>query len=260
MEKNIFRAVLLLCFSCEVVNIDYLEPIMITYEPAGVRTNSAILGGYVLGEGGKDVTEYGIVLSETFPPTVDDNRFIEGERVGYFSKRYENLDPNTTYYYSTYGINETGVGYGQIYEFKTNPEPACSYSTNNFISLGESSININDVIYESPSGFNDGNVQFETRTSSSTLTITLQFNEINNALPFTGEYNTLSNFDNQSVKSNGEVKLIITDFGIGSLGGGNAKQGEKIYIENNGTNITFIYCDVNVADKYTLNGKYTYIP
>ncbi|MEW4922476.1 hypothetical protein [Algibacter sp. 2305UL17-15] len=261
MRKIILALFSLVFLTCEVVNIDYLKPIMITNEPSSVLTNSAILGGRVLGEGGQDITEYGLVFSETFPPTIADNKIIEGERIGAFAKRYEDLKSHSTYYCSAYGINETGVGYGQIYEFTTNSEPVCNPVNNNFINLGQSSIPINDVVYKNPSGFNDGNVQFQTRTSSSTLYITLQFNELNADLPLTGEYITVSTFDNQSIRSNREVKLDITDFGFGSLGGAYAGAGEKIYLENNGANtINFIFCDVEVNSNYTLNGKYTYIP
>lgn len=262
MRKIILLIFSLIFFTCEIVNIDYLKPIIITYQPTSILTNSVVLSGQVFGEGGKDITEYGAVWSETFPPTIQDNKMVEGERVGYFNKRYEGFKSNTTYYYAAYGINEVGVGYGSVYEFKTNPEPSCNPTINNLINLGNGNISMNNIEFENSSlEFNDGNLQFETKTTGSTLKITLNFNEINGGFPLTGEYLTVSNFDNQSIKSNGEVKLSITDFGFGSLGGGKASEGQKIYIENDGSNnITFIYCNVNVSDKYTLNGKYTYTP
>ena len=258
MKKIILVLISTLILSCEVVNIDYLTPVMITDEPLSILANSAIMGGRVLGEGGLDVVEYGIVYSESFPPTINDSKIIEGERVGSFTKRYEVFDANTTYYYTTYGINEIGIGYGAVYEFTTDAEPLCNPTYNNILDIGDSVISINDVVYEEPSGFNDGNVQFQTRTSSSTLKVTLQFNEINGDLPLTGEYVTVVGFDNQSMQSNGEVMLNITDFGLGSLGGGVAESEQKIYVQNDGNNITFIYCGVTVTSNYTLDGKYTY--
>lgn len=263
MKKILFTLLSFAFFTCEIVNIDYLEPIMKTNEPTSVLTNSSIFGGRVLGEGGLDVIEFGIVYSENFPPTIEDNKSIEGNRIGYFSKRYDGLKSNTTYYCSAYGINETGVGYGEVYEFKTNAEPICSPVTNNRINTGNnvnSIISIDNVVSDDRFlGFNDGNVQFQTSTSWSTLRIILQFNEIDAELPLTGEYNTVYNFDNQSIRSNGEVKLNISDFGIGNLGGAESSPGNKIYVKNDGSgNITFIFCDVVVNENYTLDGKYTY--
>ncbi len=262
MKKIISITFSLFFFACEVVNIDYLEPIMITGEPTSILTNSAIFSGRVLGEGGKDVIEYGIVWSESFPPTIQDNKSIEGQRIGIFSERYQGLKSNTTYYCSAYGINEVGVGYGVVYEFTTNSEPPCNPPIDNRIDLGEEILNIENIIFKNESlGFNDGNVQFQTRTSNSTAYITMQFNEINGDLPLTGEYITVNTFDNQSIKSNREVKLKITDFGIGSLGGGKADPNEKVYIQNDGTdNITFIFCNVVINENYTLNGKCSFTP
>jgi hypothetical protein len=237
---------------------------MITDEPISVLTNSAVLGGRVFGEGGKDVIEYGVVWSENFPPTINDNKVVEGMRLGSFSKRYSGFKPNTTYYYSTYGINQEGIGYGTTYNFVTNAKPPCSHPIDNRIDTNNNVngvINIDDVVYENPSGFNDGNVRFKTGTFSSTLRITLNFNEIGSDLPLTGEYITVISFDNQSIKSNREVMLSITDFGLGSLGGGKANSGKKIYVENDGFgHLSFTFCDVTVNNNYTLNGKFTYKP
>lgn len=263
MNKLILMTLFITFFNCEITNIDYLKPIISTNEPSSILTNSAVLGGKVLGEGGKDITEYGVVWSQTFPPTSDDNKMIEGERIDWFSKRYEGLMSNTTYYYSAYGINEVGVGYGEIYEFTTNAEPSCTPITNNRLDLGEEILDIGNVVFTNESlGFYDGNIQFQTRSSYSTAYVTLNFKEKNGELPLTGEYTTIREFDSESKQSDGEVMLGISDWGFGKLGGGYAANDQKIYVENDGlNNITFIFCDINVGEsKYTLNGKYTYNP
>jgi hypothetical protein len=133
MKKIIFIFICTTFFSCEITNIDYLKPIITTDEPTNILTNSAILGGKVLGEGGKDITEYGVVWSETFPPTIEDNKSAEGERIGWFSNSYESLKAGTTYYYAAYGINEVGVGYGEVHEFTTSQEASCTPSENYFL-------------------------------------------------------------------------------------------------------------------------------
>jgi len=261
MKKILFTLLSFLIFGCEVKNIDYLTPIMITGVPEQVLANSALLGGEVIGEGGKDVSEYGIVWSENFPPTIDDFKSIEGSRIGFFSKTYTNLKANTTYYCSAYGINEQGVGYGRVFEFKTSPKAPCSPSEENTIDLKFEEIKIDTQRKQDPFGFNDGNVEFEVSSSSASPRIIIQFNEIGQRLPLTGEYITVREFDGESIRSNGEVKLKIIDFSIGGNGGDSVRTSEKIYIENDGKKIDFIFCDVTFrgSNSYVLNGKFTYL-
>lgn len=258
MKKFSVILIILLFGSCKIENINYFEPIITTDEPKRVLTNSALLGGSALAEGGKDITEFGIVWSKNFPPTIDDNKNIEGERLGSFSKLYSDFESNTTYYYCAYGLNEVGVGYGEIYTFTTSAEPICSPQLENYLDLGSSDLQVDDVTNEEPSGFNEGNIEFTAFGSNSSARVILQFNEIDSALPLTGLYNTVRSFDNQSVKSNGELKLKILDFGIGSQGGGSATVGERVYIRNENDKITFIFCDIPVGNNYILNGKFTY--
>ncbi|TXE16286.1 hypothetical protein ES692_13250 [Psychroserpens burtonensis] len=261
MKKLLFISLCFLVFGCEIENISSTAPYMITYAPESILTNTANLSGKVLGEGGSNITEYGIVWSETFPPNINDTKRIEGERIGFFSTNYTDFNANTTYYCASYGINEIGVAYGQIFEFTTTSEPACEPTIDNYIDLGQSNIIIDTVDYENPSGFNDGNVQFETNTWTSALRMKLRFNEIDGNFPLTGEYTTVFEYDNQSTKSNGEIVVSITDFGSGSLGGGYAQAEQKVYVENDGSdNITFIFCGVTVSDDYELTGKFTYNP
>ncbi|TCI95010.1 hypothetical protein [Tenacibaculum sp. M341] len=258
MKKLIIVFALFTLFGCEIENIDFITPIVLTDEPSSVLTNSAVLGGEVVAEGGKDVIEYGVVWSENSSPTINDNKSVEGERLGSFSNLYSNLKSNTKYFYSAYAISEIGVGYGKVYEFTTSSEPSCDPAIDNRIDTGVNQINIDMVKNQDPTGFNDGNIEFEASSGFSTARFFLQFNEINKSLPLTGEYKTVDLFDNQSTRSNGEVKLKITDFGLGSLGGGSAPIGETVYVENKDGKITFIFCGVNVGDVYNLSGKFTY--
>jgi hypothetical protein len=261
MKKLLFLSLCFLIFSCEIENISSTAPYMITYAPESVLTNTANLSGKVLGEGGNNISEYGIVWGETYPPTISDTKRIEGERLGFFSDTYSGFIANTTYYCASYGINDLGIAYGQVFEFTTTSEPDCEPTLENYIDLGQSNIIINSVDYENPSGFNDGNVEFETSTWTSTLRMLLQFNEVDGALPLTGEYTTVFEYDTQSIKSNGEIVVSIIDFGFGSLGGGSALVDQKVYVDNDGANtITFIFCGVNVSDDYDLLGKITYNP
>lgn len=259
IKNYAFTVFIIFFFSCEVENITYQTPYVLTDAPSSILSTSAILGGTVLGEGGRDVTEYGVVWSEQFPPTIQDSKIIEGTRLGTFSRRYEVFQPNRTYYIAAYAMNEVGVSYGGVYEFVTDSEPPCEPVQENVMNLGQNSIAISSVAFEDPPGFDEGNAQFETSSFGSAARIVLQFNEIDGEFPLTGEYTTVFGFDNQSIRSNGEVRLRIIDFSIGGLGGASAAPGEKIYVENDGQQITFIYCDVEVGSQYVFTGKYTYV-
>lgn len=247
--------------SCEIENIDYLRPFVITKEPHNVLSNSAFLGGEVIGEGGKDVTEYGVVWSTNNPPTINDFKEIRGTRLGEFFDLYSGFSPNTTYYYSAYGINEVGVSYGRVYQFTTSSEPPCDPVTDNYIHLGDTNNNtlsITDVELSYPDWpFDNGNIEFETSSFSSTAKITVQFNETDNNFPLTGEYTVVSDFGDNNF-SVGEAQLYIIDFGLFTPGSATAVPGTKFYVENENNTVTIIFCDTPIGDTYVFNGKFSY--
>lgn len=119
-------------FSCQIENYVFLKPVMVSNEPTNILGTSAEVSGYVLGEGGKNVSEYGAVVSLNNPPTINDIKVKYGERKGSFTEIIENLKIGSTYYYSAYGINEEGTGYGDVFKFTTNSKPKCSPSKNTF--------------------------------------------------------------------------------------------------------------------------------
>lgn len=258
--KKLFVFVILFLMSCEVENYNYIVPVVETYEASSVQINSATLGGIVLSEGGKDVSEYGVVWSTSNPPTINDNKEIKGARLGEFYDSYVTFQPNTKYFYAAYAINEVGVSYGQIGNFTTQVEIPCNPTTNNYINLSTSQIAINNVDVTYPSySFGDGNIQFETSTSSSTARITVQFDEVDRNFPLTGEYTVTNspNFGSNINLSEGYAKLFITDWGWGSAGHATAVVGTKFYVENDGTKVNVIFCNTPVGTQYVLNGKFS---
>ena len=258
--KKLFLLLLVVACSCEIDNIDYLTPIVITEEPVNVQANTAVLGGAVLGEGGKDVTEFGLVWSTSDSPTVNDSKLVKGKRLGAFSELIGGFENATTYYYRAYAINEVGIGYGQTFQFTTNAQAACDPERDNFIDTNTEQITITDVDLSFPSyGFDEGNLQFETTSYYSSIKIRVQFNEIDRIFPQTGQYTTIQgDFDGQYNLSNGSAKLYLIDYGIGSQGGATAVPGTIFYVENDGTDLTIIFCDTPLGEPYVLNGKFTY--
>jgi len=107
-------------------NMVYFKPLMYTDEPQDIFANSVKLGGEVLSEGGMDILEYGIVYSTNYPPTINNDKIVVGNRVGRFSNIFSDFLAGTTYYYTAFGTNSEGTGYGQVYEFTTMAEAPCN--------------------------------------------------------------------------------------------------------------------------------------
>ncbi|UPQ78620.1 fibronectin type III domain-containing protein [Flavobacterium azooxidireducens] len=244
---------------CEIENINYKVPLVISYEPENVLTNSAILGGIVLAEGGKDVTEYGVVVSTSENPTINDTKVVIGNRLGEFFIAYSNLQPATTYFYRAYGVNEVGAGYGESYQFTTGVATPCNPTQPNRVDYGFGQLNVNNVSLNEDAYYSEsGNLEFEATSSFSAARIFVSFNEINANYPLTGEYTITneSNFNSFNNLSKGKARLNIMNFGMGGPAAATAQPGTKIYVENDGFVMTIIFCNTSMGN-YSLNGKFS---
>jgi hypothetical protein len=262
MKKFSVLLLAILISGCEIDKIDYIVPIVITYEPENIQANSASLGGIVRSEGGKKITEYGIAWGENPNPTVNDNKIPKGSRLGETFETYSLFKENTTYYCRFYATNETGVGYGDEYSFKTSITAPCNPTVNNSVNLGNTKISINSVEKSYPSwGFDEGNIEFLTSSSSATARIYVQFNENNRNAPLTGEYTVEGgDFGNGINLSTGKARLFIQDYGgWNGPSGDTAAAGTKFYVKNDGKTLTIIFCNTAVGKKYILNGKFSYV-
>ncbi|WP_281232529.1 hypothetical protein [Flavobacterium gelatinilyticum] len=261
MKKVFLLFLLVVLNGCEIENINYSVPIIFSYEPENVQTTSASLGGEIASEGGKKISEFGIVWSKSANPTVNDNKIAEGTGRGETFKTYNIFEPATTYYYRFYAVNEIGAGYGKEYSFTTGEKAPCNPTTDNQISLSRSlpTISINDVEISNPGwGFNEGNIEFKTSASYSTVRIIVQFNEYNQNPPLTGTYTVVSgDFGNNKNLSTGEAKLSIENYG-GYPGGAVAATGTKFYVKNENNVVSIIFCDTPVGENYMLNGKFSH--
>ena len=260
--KKVFLllVVVLLSGGCEIEKANYTTAIVHTYEPTSVLTSSASLGGIVLTEGGKNVYEYGIVWSTNATPTINDTKIIKGSRLGEFFDNYTGFQPSTNYYYAAYAINDEGVSYGEVYNFKTTEEAPCNPVQNNFVNFGQGNLTIINTSVDNPSPFsNEGNIQFTTTASFSSASFIIQFNENNSNYPQTGTY-TVVNHDHfggdSSTLSIGEAKLRIQNFGISLPYSSIADAGTKFYVKNENNVMTVIFCNTHVGSSI-LNGKFS---
>ncbi len=84
-----------------------------------ITSNSARVTAEIVNDFGSTVTERGICWAQSNNPSVNDNRIISGEGTGVFSTNMTELNPGTIYYLKAYAINEVGIAYGELSQFKT---------------------------------------------------------------------------------------------------------------------------------------------
>jgi hypothetical protein len=128
-------------------------------------STSAIVEGYVLENGGADITAHGIAWAMHFNPTTSNNTEIPDSQTGIFSVPLNGLTPGTTYYARTFATNSVGTGYGNCidfvaaapvgiedknavgHDFKIHPNPASGMTTFSFQieSAGNITLTILDV-------------------------------------------------------------------------------------------------------------------
>lgn len=80
-------------------------------------STSAIVQGYILEDGGADITERGIAWATHFNPTIGNNTEVPDSETGTFSITLSGLTPGTTYYARTFATNSEGTGYGNCVAF-----------------------------------------------------------------------------------------------------------------------------------------------
>jgi hypothetical protein len=95
-------------------------PKVSTTEVSDITLTSASSGGVVNDEG-TEVSMRGVCYSMTNDhPTVNDDKItIDGDGVGVFTSKIENLEPNTLYYVRAYAMNSAGAAYGETFSFRT---------------------------------------------------------------------------------------------------------------------------------------------
>lgn len=241
----------LIC-SCEINNTVYLKPTAITYEPQNVLTNSAVLGGNIIGEGGLINTEFGMVWSTSFPPTINDNKSIEGERLGTFSNIYTNLAANTIYYCSAYAINEQGVGYGEVWQFTTGQEASCQPQNNYFeaqtnLNMQNGSFTATDVVVEDTYLGGDYYMKAEKGFISNFIEVQVHFDgSFENLL--SGSYPIVSDLDFAfQIPNKAAVILRYSGSNFVPVDGG------TVYIEQSGDDYFVILCDLQMTGSINFN-------
>jgi len=175
---------------------------------------------------------------------VDENVDYEPYKT-YFSTNINSLQPNTKYYYTCFTRNGN-YEKNDWAEFTTSEIP-CTYSQNNYISVSgiwqNVSVEIND-----PLCCDEGN--FGIRFGTWPNIYEINFNELNNGYPNTGQYFgidyrfDISDYNKEVVKSSNQVLI-----------GNNSTPNTKLFVNNDGVTLTIIFCNTTLRNGKILNGK-----
>lgn len=270
MKRLLFAFILSYSFlGCSVENINVYTPVMYSDQPEDVLGTSAKLGGGVVSDAGSPVTEFGFVYSEHENPTIEDHKVVIGQGINTFQSSYELFEPSHTYYFRTYGINQTGVGYSPAVSFTTSDEVPCVPEKDNFITYYWDYYNMNVALnvyengldYDNLQGFGPGNLQFYARAKTwddARRAFTLQFKETDKKLPKTGVYTTVDEFEFNDDFSENKVKFLYSEYDVWGTGA-EIYSGQKIYVRNENGVITFIFCNITLGEDI-INGTFTYTP
>lgn len=106
-------------FTLDSLDVDY-TPIVTTSSATEVTDNSAIIGGNVINEGSKSISERGVCWSLNVNPTISDSKISKGVGIGVFTDTISNLTVGTTYHCRAYATNVIGTSYGSDIVFTTS--------------------------------------------------------------------------------------------------------------------------------------------
>ena len=98
---------------------DLVLPVVSTLTTiTNITGNAASCGGIVTDDKGQTVTARGVCWS-TSNPSIKDSLSADGNGVGSYTSKLQNLLPNTTYFVRAYATNSNGTTYGDAMSFRT---------------------------------------------------------------------------------------------------------------------------------------------
>ena len=115
------------------------SPTVKTLEVQAIDSTTFRVKCVVDADGGSEVTERGICFNTYGDPTLDDETMQHNSvGTGQYTIRMESLPTNTKYYVRAYAKNGTGIGFGEVLDFKTGGETSKPQV---------STVEVNDVTY-----------------------------------------------------------------------------------------------------------------
>ena len=165
--------------------------------------------------------------------------------IAYYKTTINSLAPNTKYFYTCFTKN--GIYEKEDWEEFTTSEIPCTQTQNNYVNISGTWSTVSPTINDT-SCCNEGN--FGIKFGSWPNIYEVNFNELNNGLPKTGQYFgvdyafDISGYNIQVVKSSNQVLI-----------GSSSTPNTKLFVTNNGTTLTIIFCNTTLRDGSILNGK-----
>jgi hypothetical protein len=137
---------------------------------ADIGLVNAFSGGEITNDGGRTVTQRGVVWSSFPNPTIEENEGMteNGQGTGAFTSVLENLAPSTNYFVSAYAITEAGVSYGVQRTFQTEVATMASVRTREMYSISYNSARAGGEVLETGnSDVTERGLVWNTRSSPS---------------------------------------------------------------------------------------------
>lgn len=109
------------CKEDDVNNNNYLfqVPVLTTVSISNIEPTTAKSGGNITYGGGATISTRGVCWSTVDPPTILNNKTVDGAGTGSFTSNISELSPNVTYFVRAYATNSRGTGYGNTLVFTT---------------------------------------------------------------------------------------------------------------------------------------------
>jgi uncharacterized protein (TIGR02145 family) len=106
-----------------LTTLSYPVPVLTTSAVIGITRTTAICGGTVTSDSAAPVSRRGVCWSTNPLPNIYDPNTTDGDGVGSFSSSITGLDGGISYNIRAYAINVSGVGYGNVVNFRTLQVP-----------------------------------------------------------------------------------------------------------------------------------------
>ncbi len=104
----------------EIEETNFTKPILETLTITEITEFTAVSGGNITSNGGKEIISRGVCWSLNTLPTILDNITSDGTEIGEFKSSILNLNEDTNYYLRSYATNSIGTSYGNELSFRTN--------------------------------------------------------------------------------------------------------------------------------------------
>ena len=94
-------------------------PPTVTTSVSGNNTRALKVTGYVLDDGGGEITQRGIAWAEVYNPTINNNSILSGTGEGEFSEPMPDIEDGKMYYARAFASNRAGTAYGNCVSFNS---------------------------------------------------------------------------------------------------------------------------------------------